>query len=428
MIDPVKPPSRPPSARAPRSLQTRDDLRGAARLVTDATRGLTDLVESMHERIARLPGFEPPSPDSRTRGITGLVYRSIRGVTRVAGGSVDALLALLRPVLDGSADTDPNADAVVPKPEREALVAALNGVLGDYLVATANPLAIPMALRRDGRALQLDPVSIKAALPDVGGGLLVMVHGLCMNDLQWSRNGHDHGALLARDLGLTPLYLHYATGLHVSVNGRGLARQLEALLAAWPQPVQRLVLLCHSMGGLVARSALLHAEAAGHGWPARLSDLVFLATPHHGAPLERAGQGLTTVLASTPYAAPLARLARLRSAGITDLRHGHLRDEDWVGRDRFERGPDRRTPAPLPPGVNSYAVAACLGGDEQDLKTRLLGDGLVPLDSALGRHADPAHTLDFAEANRWVGHGMGHIELLGRPEVTAQLMRWLRRG
>ncbi|MDQ2779974.1 MAG: GPI inositol-deacylase [Pseudomonadota bacterium] len=423
---PVVKPASPPPATPPAT--TRDDLRGAARLVTDATQGLTDLVEAMHERIARLPGFDPPLPGARTGGITGLVYRSIRGVTRVAGGSVDALLALLRPVLDGTADSNTDTVTSVAKPEREALVATLNGVLGDYLAATANPLAIPMALRREGRTLRIDPGSIKAALPDVSGGLLVMVHGLCMNDLQWSRNGHDHGALLARELGLTPLYLHYNTGLHVSVNGRGLAHQLEALLAAWPQPVQRLVLLCHSMGGLVARSALLQAEAAGHGWTARLSDLVFLATPHHGAPLERAGHGLTTVLAATPYAAPLARLAKLRSAGITDLRHGYLRDEDWVGRDRFDRGPDRRTAAPLPEGVNSYALAACLGADEHDLKTRLLGDGLVPLDSALGRHADPAHTLDFAPAHQWVGHNLGHIELLERPEVTAQLMRWLRKG
>ena len=423
---PVEPESQPT---APRPTPTRDDLRGATRLVTDATRGLTDVVEAMHERIARVPGFAAPTSAARTRGITGLLYRSIHGVTRVAGGSVDALLALLRPVLERSEGSE-GAELAVPRPQREAVVAALNGVLGDYLVATANPLAIPMALRREGRAVTLEPELIKtrvpeARLPDVGGRLLVMVHGLCMNDLQWSRSGHDHGALLARDLGLTPLYLHYASGLHVAVNGRALAQQLEALLAAWPQPVQRLVLLCHSMGGLVARSALLQAEAAGHGWPARLSDLVFLATPHHGAPLERAGNNLGAVLAATPYAAPLARLAKLRSAGITDLRHGYLRDEDWVGRDRFERGADRRLPAPLPAGVRSYAMAACLGSDEKDLKTRLLGDGLVPLDSALGRHADPAHALDFAPERQCVMHGMGHVELLGRPQVTAQLLHWL---
>ena len=41
------PPNKPPKGA---------DLRGAARLATDATAGLTNLVEAMHERIARLPG------------------------------------------------------------------------------------------------------------------------------------------------------------------------------------------------------------------------------------------------------------------------------------------------------------------------------------------------------------------------------------
>lgn len=424
MTAPAPPPTHVAPARPRRGTASRraDDLRGAARLATDATAGLTDLVEAMHSRIARLPGFGAGSTDGRTRGITGLVYRSIRGVTRVAGGSVDALLGLLGAALEHDTPEPP------PGPEREAIVAALNGVLGDYLVATRNPLATPMALRRDGRALVLEREALKSALPDVGGAPLVLVHGLCMNDRQWSHDGHDHGLALARSFGMTPLYLHYNSGQHVSINGREFALQLEQLLAEWPQPVQRLVLLCHSMGGLVARSALLHAQAAQQGWPARLAEMIFLGTPHHGAPLERAGHGLDLLLSATPYAAPMARLGKLRSAGITDLRHGFVRDEDWVGRDRFERGPDRRIPAPLPEHVRCFAAAGSLGDDDADLKQRLLGDGLVPLDSALGRHADPALALEFPLGHTWVGHGIGHLALLGRPEVAAQLSRWLGAG
>ena len=181
-----------------------NDLRGAARLATDATAGLTDLVEAMHERIARLPGGGA-ALDGRTRGITGLVYRSIRGVTRVVGGSVDGLLALIAPALAADAPAAP------PRREREAVVAALNGVLGDHLAASANPLAITMALRRDGRALPLEARALAAALPDARPVLLVLLHGLCRNDLQWQRNGHDHGALLAQVLDATPVYLHYNT-------------------------------------------------------------------------------------------------------------------------------------------------------------------------------------------------------------------------
>ena len=391
------------------------DLHGAVRLVTDATAGLTDLVEAMHERIARVPGASAPERAGRTGGISGLVYKTIRGVTRVVGGSLDALLGLLTPALSGD---DTNV-------ERAALVAALNGVLGDYLLATANPLATPMAFRRNGRPLVLETAALTSSLPDAAGRLLVLLHGLCMSDLQWLRAGHDYGAALAHDLGFTPVYLHFNSGLHISLNGRALAQQLELLLDQWPHQVERLVLLGHSMGGLLARSALHYAAQAGHRWPARLDDLVFLGTPHHGAPLERAGNWVDIVLGATPYAAPFARLGKVRSAGITDLRHGSLVDEDWVGRDRFARVADQRQHVPLPDTVRCYAAAASIGQRRGDLKDRLLGDGIVPLDSALGHHPDPARALVFAEGQQWIGYGMSHLELLSHTDVYAQLRQWL---
>jgi pimeloyl-ACP methyl ester carboxylesterase len=336
----------------------------------------------------------------------------------VVGGSIEALLGLLAPALD---------DRAAPVPQREALIAALNGVLGDYLAATANPLATPMALRRGGRALQLEAAALASRLPDAGGRVLVMIHGLCMNDLQWSRAGHDHGAALGRELGFTPVYLHYNSGLHVSINGHALAQLLERLREQWPQPVQQLVLVGHSMGGLLARSAMHHGLQSGQRWPQHVSDAVFLGTPHHGAPLERAGHWVDLLLDATPYAAPFARLGKVRSAGITDLRHGNLLDEDWVGRDRFAGQTDRRQHVPLPSGVRCHAMAACIG-TQGDLKARLLGDGLVPLDSALGQHRDPARCLDFMQERRWIGHGMNHLDLLSHPDAHAQLVRWLAPG
>ena len=391
------------------------DLRGTARLATDATVAITDLVEAMHERIARVPLVGRARPGGRLGGVSGLVYRSVRGVTRLVGGSADALLGLLAQAL-------PERDTT---PEREAVVAALNGVLGDHLAATGNPLAIRMSLRRGGRALPLEREALAEALPDAGPDLVVLLHGLCMNDLQWNRAGHDHGAALQRDLGYTPVYLHYNSGLHISTNGQALARLMERLIEQWPRPLRRLVLVGHSMGGLVARSAMHAAGEARMLWPARVDDLVFLGTPHHGAPLERAGNWVDIVLGATPYAAPMARLGKVRSAGITDLRHGNLLDEDWDGHDRFARTGDRRRPLPLPVGVRCYALAATTGASPGDRKDRLLGDGLVPLASALGRHAKPGRALPFEAERQWIGERMNHLDLLARPEVYAQLRRWL---
>jgi hypothetical protein len=119
------------------------------------------------------------APVGRTRGITGLVYRSVRGVTSLVGGSIDAILGRLVPLFGASP----------PSPRREALVAALNGVLGDYLADTANPLAIRLQFRRDGVPLPMERDALAAALPECTGKLLVLVHGLCLNDLQWNRLG-----------------------------------------------------------------------------------------------------------------------------------------------------------------------------------------------------------------------------------------------
>ena len=392
------------------------DLRGATRLATEATLGLADLVEAMHERIATLPGAVPDGRMTGVLGITGLVYRTIRGVTRAVGGSVDGALGLLAPLLR---PTPPSVDAPPPR-EREAVLAALNGVLGDHLAATANPLATAMTLRHEGLALTLDAASLQRALPQAGDRLLVLMHGLCMNDLQWQREDHDHAARLAREAGYTPVYLRYNSGLPVHANGAEFARLMEQLLAQWPQPLRRVVLLCHSMGGLVARSALHQGTAAGQAWPARVDDLVFLGTPHHGAPLERAGHWIDILLGAAPYAAPLARLGRVRSAGITDLRHGSLLPGASVS------GPDAAAVVPLPARTRCYAVAASLGEVVGDARHRLLGDGLVPVASALGQHARPARRLAFAPERTQVFHGMNHMQLLGRAEVGELLLRWLR--
>ena len=250
-------------------------------------------------------------------------------------------------------------------PEREAIVAALNGVLGDHLAATDNPLAIPMAFRHAGQTLVLERFAMRSHLRAATPRLLVLLHGLCMNDLQWQRAGHDHGDALARELGFTPIYLHYNSGLSVSTNGRILAQLMEHLFDAWPVPIERLAMLGHSMGGLVARSALHHGaliQRGGLRWPARVNDLVCLGTPHQGAPLERAGHGVDVLLSAAPYAAPLARLGKLRSAGINDMRLGNivsgragdadshpmrageLADDRALLRRRREPGPGRRQP------------------------------------------------------------------------------------
>ncbi|HEY4930401.1 MAG TPA: hypothetical protein VII23_02430, partial [Terriglobales bacterium] len=390
------------------------DLVGFGRLATDAIAGLTDVVEAVHGHIAFTSrGLGPRSAEQSTSGITRLVYNSIRGVTRLVEGGLTLLASPASPANDRPLS-----------PRHEAVVAALNGVVGDHLARTNNPLAISMSLRHQGHPLEIERHALRATIPQPTGKLLLLAHGLCLNDLQWRRNGHDHGASLAREFGYSPLYLRYNTGLHVSENGRVLADLLETIFEQWPVRVKELAIIGHSMGGLVSRSAYYYGTAAGHHWPRHLRRLIFLGTPHHGAPLERLGNWVNTTLEISPYTAPFARLGRIRSAGITDLRHGNLLEDDWKGRDRFASAQDLRAPLSLPAAVRCYAIAATRRQATGNPGLDLLGDGLVPVNSALGRHQNPEMCLRFSESRQWISHGMSHWDLLSHPAVYGQIRRW----
>lgn len=393
-------------------------LQSANRLFIDAIINITDIVESMHSRISPLSKLSSKYKNDRTSGISGLVYNSIRGVTELVGKGIDIPLETISQSL---AKTDSSKN-------EQALLAALNGVLGDHLVERESALAIPMSLRREGQCLSLDELA--RDLSQSQGKLVIMVHGLCMNDLQWQQPEHDHGKALARDLGHAIAYLHYNTGQHISINGKALSQQLEQFLthARSNQGIESLDVsfVAHSMGGLVVRSALHYAESLGHSWPEYVNKAIFLGTPHHGAPLEKAGNWLDTLLGIHSYTVPLSRLTRFRSSGITDLRHGNILDSDWHARNRFDFSRDKRTPVALPSKVKCFAVATTKSSNTSKLTEQFVGDGLVPLDSALGRHEHKPFTLEFSREQQWVGRDINHMQLLGDQAVYSQLKYWLK--
>jgi len=388
------------------------DLRGLARLGVDAMLLVTDVVEAMHHTIISRAGVVGPAAAGHTGGITGFFYGSVRGTAQLVGRGLDLALGQL-----------PAAAPDERQPQREAWLAALNGVWGDHLEATGNPLAIPMTLRCHGQVLDFARGSLAGQVSAPRGRVAVLLHGLAMNDLQWSRQGHDHGAMLERDLGFTTVYLHYNSGRHVSHNGREFASLMTRLVAAWPVPVDELVIVGHSMGGLVARSACNQTQ--GQAWLERLRTLVCLGTPHHGAPLARGGRLVDAAFGISPYGAPFARLGKTRSAGITDLRYGNVQAADWREGGRHAQRHDDRHPTPLPAGVRVFLAAATTAASPGGLRDHVVGDGLVPLASALGEHRDPALALHVPERNRLVVAAADHWDLLNRPEVKAQLRRWL---
>ena len=111
----------------------------------------------------------------------------------------------------------------------------------------------------------IDSGSLAAAYPNAKSRLAVFVHGLCETDDAWKLGAVRHvpyGHRMEIELGYSPLYVRYNTGRHISENGREFAIALEDLVAAWPARVDEIVLIGHSMGGLVAAARATTAPTA----------------------------------------------------------------------------------------------------------------------------------------------------------------------
>jgi pimeloyl-ACP methyl ester carboxylesterase len=402
------------------------DAQGLGQLVVDATLGVTSIVEAMHHTVLGLPmpwgkgRNKPPTGVHGAvykvlQGSSALVYRLVRRATTGVGHGVDNAVEYFHPERD-PADSS-NA--------RTIAVSILNGVLGDHMQAHGNPLTLGMTWRQDGRALDISRRALAAAMPHRSGKILVMLHGHCMNELQWTRNGHNHGAVLSAASGYTPMYLRYNSGLHISENGRALAQMLEQLVAQWPTPVKEICVVGYSMGGMVARSAFHYGEMAQLGWVQRVHKLFFVGTPQHGSMVEQAGNLIDKALEASPYSHALSRLGKIRSAGTTDLRHGNLIDEDWQGHDRFAHAHDRRHLSQLPANVKCYAIAAMLAKQPSEVWGQLVGDGLVPVKSALGQHRNQNRALHLPAEHQRVFYGIGHLGLLDNQAVCDQLQTWM---
>jgi pimeloyl-ACP methyl ester carboxylesterase len=395
--------------------KTSADLQGLTRLITDATVGITDLVEAMHQRIVHPPLLPSTPIQNLISNIASFTFKNIRWSTRLIGSGTDKALGQLATVLGETKATD----------EREAIRSVLNGVIGDYLEKNDNPLKIKMQFRHQGKAISLDRKSLEETYPTINGKIILMVHGSCMNDLQWTRNEHNHGTALANEFDKTPIYLHYNSGQHISTNGQEFNKLLEELVQHWPVPVEELIILAHSMGGLVSRSAIHYGQQEQQSWIPYLKKIIFLGTPHHGAPLEQAGNFLDVALENIPYAKPFARLGKIRSAGVTDLRYGNLVDEDWQDNDRFKMQRDQRNNISLPEQVACYSIAGVAGKSTDSISSKLLGDKMVSVKSALGQHKKPSKDLNFKKENTWIADETSHSELLSNLKIYAKVKSWM---
>ncbi|MCW3038890.1 MAG: hypothetical protein JWM31_795, partial [Solirubrobacterales bacterium] len=324
-----------------------------------------------------------------------------------------------------------DAPRLTDHPRAGFVVGALNGILGDRLHATDNALALPMSVRVAGRDVPLTREALAEAQPYAGSRVVVLLHGLCETDASWSLGTKQpdgaeplptYAEALHEDLGLSPVVLRYNTGLRISENGRLLDELLDRLVDQWPTEVSELVLLGHSMGGLVIRSACHRAHGDGRPWRERLTHVVMLGTPHLGAPLEQTVNRATRMMRRVPETLPVAQVLDVRSVGIRDLRFGAITEADWDGHepDHFE---DPCGDVPLLEDVRHCTVYATLSQRHDAPVGRLLGDLLVYHSSATG--AGRKRRIAFTAEDTVHLGGLSHFALLNHPRVYAQVRDWL---
>jgi pimeloyl-ACP methyl ester carboxylesterase len=425
-------------------------FRGFVDLVCDAVEETTSLVERTHRKSAersarRFAPVEPLTTPARAvnavqQSIAGVVYDTIRTVNRVTHSALGSGFDLIE--AEGGVAREETARSLVTPMSAEAMgslswvidhaQSSVGGFFGDWLSRKGSVLATTMHLRHEGRPLSTTEEAFHSAIKEPTSKLAVFVHGLSCTEWMWNVGATEYygdprvnfGSQLQRDGGYTPLYVRYNTGLRVAENGRSLSDLLTGVLSAYPLEVDEIALIGHSMGGLVSRSAAHYGALHGQPWVSKLRHVVSIATPHHGAPLEKAVNLTDRILRRVDTAATqvISEVLSARSSGIQDLRYGYITDAEGAKHPEAMLE-DSKEARPLLLHVAYYFVAATISKDHEHPIGQVVGDLLVRLPSAKGHDPLPARRIPFHSGH--VLGGVSHLRLANHPEVYRALRRWV---
>lgn len=354
------------------------------------------VADRVHGLARRASGGTSALPEVVHRGVAAAVYGGLSTGLRAASQGLDVVAAT----------------GVGPRLEAERrgrfLTAAVNGLIGDRLLRERPQLAIPMAVRSQGRDVRLDADGLAAAFPAATGRVVVLLHGLCEDEAVWGRGRDKVGSTYAEMLseqGWTPVHLRANSGLSLRENGVALSSLLQRLSEEWPVEVERVALVGHSMGGLIMRAAGAVATEADRPWTRLVSDVVTLGTPHLGAPVARGVGHGSRGMARFPETSAFGRILDWRSVGVHDLVAGLAED------------------VPPLPHARYRLVAATLTASQRHPVGHLVGDLLVRPPSAYGRDRYGAELFPGADVLH-VGR-TDHFGLLNHPDVHRALREWL---
>jgi pimeloyl-ACP methyl ester carboxylesterase len=312
--------------------------------------------------------------------------------------------------------------------DRLGYLCIVNGIIGDMLEERKSRLAIPMAFYPEGPRSAGAEGERLTRLPD-SERICVLAHGMCTSEKDWGFQDNpskDYGSLLQADLGYFPIYLRYNTGLHISTNGKRFSDLLETLVRRDPAKIKEIVLLGHSMGGLIFRSACYYGKKAKKTWVKRVKRIFYVGSPHWGTHFEKFGKLTTTVLKHIPTlpTKAIAAFIELRSAGIKDLRHGYLTHEDWQRQGADDLLYVHQNKTPLLKTADHYLICGTISKSLDSRIGRLFGDGMVHPGSGIGRGLLPSSRIPFLPDHIKIFPGIPHYNLMKSMSVYRQIREW----
>lgn len=391
---------------------TGEKLEGTLMLVGDTIAQTATRVHEFHRAISDMPfkavgtatlNASKPVEDVHNE-ITDLVYSAVRE----AGKGVFSGAAWVVRQANQSLASPQVIDQAMDNQRVSAISSAINGVFGDHLAATRNPMQVRMNLYANGKALAADQAALMAQLPNAQNHLVIFVHGLCCNENSWQMYYNPsepatrpYGDKLEDTFPVTALYLRYNTGRNIDANSRQFKRMLNKLVRNWPVAVESITLVGHSMGGLVNRAVVEALTEDDIILQRAIRDVVCLGSPHAGAPLARLAAAGEQLFDRFELSRPIGRVLGVRSRGIRDLDHG-------LGALQTPAGHE----------VMYHLIGSTIGDHGSSWLNTTVGDGLVTPDSALADNTGKAQRVTFAQKH--------HMTLLNDPDVYLELQMVLR--
>lgn len=318
------------------------------------------------------------------------------------------------------------------KDDSHHMVPIINGLMGDNMAEKGSNVLVNLSFRYKSRDIEVDDLKKYYNFSEYDGKIILFIHGLMNDESIWQSDFTDTKKRLGTALEVQDdavcLYIRYNTGLHISENGRAVNNLLQQFVEKYSNEVRELIIISHSMGGLVTRSAGYYADIQGLKWITLLKKVFLIGVPNEGSYLARVAYLTQYFFRKIDITQndSIAKFFDIRSNGIKDLSFGYLVDEDWQNaEDGKIRNVNVTIVTPLPK-VKYYLIAgAVLDEQGRGRIFTFFGDGLVEKESALSR-LFKNNSLKSGKVEMKLFNGENHLTLLESKKVHEYVLSCLK--